>query len=118
MNKMATVCLVMAILGMGAWVWTGCESAGGTGGVAISPSSKVLGGESSNATSVVDFTAQVTDPLALPLSWRVSNAALGNIISASGSNATYKANSGAKGDNVITVRDQYENEGSAVVTQQ
>jgi hypothetical protein len=98
-------------------VFTGCESASGTNGVGISPSSYTIGGSSSNASAVV-FTAQVNGPLALPLAWSVSNPALGTIISSSGSNATYKANSGKKGDNIVTVRDQYDSEGSAVVTQQ
>jgi hypothetical protein len=66
----------------------------------------------------VVFTAQVSGNLALPLEWSVSNSGLGNIISASGSNATYRANSGKTGDNVVTVKDQYGNEGSAVVTQE
>ena len=116
MSKIATGCLVAAIMAMGAWMWTGCESAGNTGGISISPSSVVLGG-SSNVTRVASFTATVSDALALPLSWRVSTPDLGTIISASGSNATYKANPGMTGDNVVTVRDQYGNEGSAVVSQ-
>jgi len=110
---MSVVMMVMA-----AMIWTGCENAGGTGGVGLSPSSVTLGSGSSNTTSAVVFTAQISGSLAFPLAWRVSNSALGNIISASGSNATYQANAGKTGDNVVTVTDQYGNEGSAVVTQQ
>jgi hypothetical protein len=51
------------------------------------------------------------------MEWRVSNPGLGLIVSHSGTNAIYKANKGAKGDNIVTARDQYGNEGSAVVTQ-
>lgn len=108
------VALVMVL--MAASMWTGCESAEGTDGVGLLPSSAVLGGSSTNSYTQV-FTAQVTGALALPLEWRVSNSALGNIISASGSNATYQANVGRSGENVITVADQYGNEGSAVVVQ-
>lgn len=112
--KLVGVALVM--LGMAAFVWTGCESAEGTDGVGLDPSSATLGGSSTNSYTQV-FTARVNGALALPLEWRVSNPDLGHIISASGSNATYQANVGRKGDNVITVTDQYGNEGSAVVTQ-
>lgn len=108
---------VAVMITLAACVWTGCESAGGTGGVGISPSSVVLGGSSSNATAVV-LTAQVQNDLALPLKWSVANPAMGSIISASGSNATYKANSGKPGDNIVTVEDQYGNKGSAVITQE
>lgn len=113
MMVIMTVMMVMASL-----IWTGCESAGGTGGVGVSPAAVTLGVGSSNTTSAVVFAAQVTGALALPLAWRVSNSSLGNIVSASGSNATYQANAGKKGDNVVTVTDQYGNEGSAVVTQE
>jgi hypothetical protein len=115
-NKWTMVGLAVVLSVMAIGVWTGCESAGGTGGVSVSPANPVLGGASSNSTAVV-FTASVSDQLALPLAWSVSNPALGTIISASGSNATYKANVGVTGDNIVTVKDQYDNQGSAVVTQ-
>lgn len=114
MLGMLCVAIVMAVT---VCFWTGCESAGGTDGISLSPASVTFGNGSSNATSAVVFTAQVSGTLALPLQWRVSDSALGNIISAAGSNATYRANSGRKGDNIVTVTDQYGNEGSAVVTQ-
>jgi len=112
--------LVLAgvVLVMAAGVWTGCESAGNTDGLSISPSSPTLGSGSSNSTSAVVFTVGVRDSLALPLQWSVSNPSMGGIISASGSNATYVANAGKTGDNIITVQDQYGNKGSAVVIQQ
>jgi len=116
--KTIRVCGVLVVMvAMAALIWTGCESAGGTGGVGLSPASVTLGSGSSNLTSAVVFSAQVNGSLALPLEWRVSNSVLGNIVSHSGSNATYQANSGKTGDNVVTVKDQYGNEGSAVVTQ-
>ncbi len=118
MRKLSVLGVGIVLMAMAAWVWTGCESAGGTEGITLSSDSKIIGSGSSNTTSSVVFTAQVSGNLALPLEWRVANSGLGNIISASGSNATYQANSGKTGDNVITVKDQYGNEGSAVVTQQ
>jgi hypothetical protein len=105
----------MVLAAMATWVWTGCESASGTSGINISPASAVLGGSASNGHAVV-FTASASG-LALPLEWSVGNSSLGSIISVAGSNATYKANS-AKGDNIVYVKDQYGNEGSAVVTQE
>ncbi len=106
--------MALAVVSLG--IWSGCENAEGVNGLAVSPSTQTLGGSSSNASTVV-FTAQVSSPLALPLEWRVANPALGVIVSQSGSNAVYRANRGARGDNIILVKDQYENEGSAVVTQ-
>jgi hypothetical protein len=117
MKKYSFIGVSVVMMVLAAWVWTGCESAEGTSGVGLTPSSVTLGGASSNTSSVAVFTANASG-LALPLAWRVANPALGNIISASGSNATYRANAGAKGDNVVTVSDQYGNEGSAVVTQE
>lgn len=109
---------VVAVLAMMAvWVWTGCEEAGNTSGISINPSVATLGSGSSNSTSGLVLTALVSDSLALPLKWSVGNSGLGYIASASGSNATYVANAGKLGDNIITVRDQYDNTASAVVTQ-
>ena len=107
---------MMVVAGVLLWAGTGCEEAEGVGGVDVSPSTATLGGSNSVNTQV--FTAHVSSSLALPLEWSVSKPELGNIVSHSGSNAIYAANSGKIGSNVITVRDQYKNEGSAVVTQQ
>jgi len=117
MKRIGMLGVAVVMMAMAALIWTGCESAGGTGGIGLTPSSVTLGGSSSNATSVVVFSAQVNGALALPLEWRVSNSDLGNILSYSGSNATYRANTGKTGENVVTVTDQYGNEGSAVVKQ-
>ena len=116
MRKWTWIGVSVVMMAMATWVWTGCDSAEGTDGVGISPAAVTLGG--SNAASAVVFSAQVKSQLAMPLAWSVANPTLGNIISSSGSNATYNANSGKTGDNIVTVRDQYGNEGSAVVTQQ
>lgn len=110
--------IVMVMVALTAGVWTGCESAGNTDGVSISPSGVTLGVGATNGASSVVFTALVHDSLALPLTWSVVNASMGTIVSASGSNATYMAYTGKTGNNVITVQDQYGNKGSAVVTQQ
>ncbi len=109
----ACLCVMVALAGS---IWTGCESAEGTDGVDISPASVTLG-SGTNSTRTQVFTAKVKGDLALPLEWHVSNTALGHITSSSGANATYLANEGRTGDNVITAKDQYGNEGSAVVMQ-
>jgi hypothetical protein len=107
---------MVAVAGAVLWMGTGCEEADGLKGLAVSPATVTLGG--SNAASAVEFTAAVSNNLALPLEWRVSDPSLGDIRSQSGAKAIYTLNPGQKGDNVITVRDQYKNEGSAIVTQQ
>ncbi len=109
-----SMAVVLSVLALG--VWSGCEQAEGLDGLSVSPSTVTLGGASNNVTTVA-FTASISSPLALPMEWRVSNPGLGLIVSHSGTNAIYKANKGAKGDNIVTARDQYGNEGSAVVTQ-
>jgi hypothetical protein len=58
-----------------------------------------------------------TTSLALPLVWTASDAALGGIKSSAGVTAIYQS-TGKVGNNVITVRDQGESEGIAVITQQ
>lgn len=112
MKKVFWIGMTLMVVALG--MWSGCENAEGVNGLAVSPQVATVGG-SSNATAVA-FTAQVSSSLALPLEWSVANPSLGTIVSQSGSNAVYKANRGAKGDNIIFVKDQYENEGSAVVT--
>jgi hypothetical protein len=116
MKKNGFIGVSVVMLAMAALIWTGCESAEGTSGIGVSPGSVTLGGTSSNGFTQV-FSAQTSGNLALPLVWRVSNAELGALVSISGSNATYRANEGRHGDNVITVTDQYGNDGSAIVMQ-
>lgn len=109
---------MVAVAGAVLWMGTGCEEAEGLKGLNVEPPTVTLGGSGSNAVTAREFTAVVSNDLALPLEWRVSNPSLGDIRSQSGTKAIYAANKGQKGDNVITVRDQYKNEGSAIVTQQ
>ena len=115
MGKPVYWVMAMAAMGVALWIGAGCETSEGTNGVEITPSTVTLGG--SNASSTVELTAHVSSSLALPLEWRVSNPALGTIVGQSGSNAIYSANT-RTGNNVVTVRDQFKNEGSAVITQQ
>ena len=121
MVKKVCVVAAMAIMGVALWMGAGCEKTEGTNGLEITPSTWTLGG--SNANASVELTALVSSPLALPLVWSVSNPALGTIVSQSGSNALYSSNANSVGTNVVavmnntvTVRDQFNNEGSAVIT--
>jgi len=124
-NKFVLVWMALVLVSMAAWVWTGCESAAGKDGIDIEPASVNLGLPNvvtngvTNITSIVQFKAFVTDPLAFPLQWTVENNTMGEIIPGSeyGSNATYRAYSGVLGINYIRVRDQFGNNGVAVVKQ-
>lgn len=129
--------LILVFSVMASMTWTGCESAGGKEGIEISPgvvtlslgggtesttwpstdgSTAVTNGSTNNNANVVVFTAHVESELRLPLKWSVSNPGLGRILNSSGTKATYVRTSG-NGDNLVTVKDQAGNEGTALVTQ-
>lgn len=76
---------------------------------------------SSSGTNTTTTTSTVTDNMALndlsyPLTWSVSDASLGTIVESSGDTALYRKTSNS-GHQIITVRDQYGNEGYASVYQ-
>ena len=92
----------------------GCETVSGLQGLVVSPDYVQL-----TATSnTVDFTVEgsVSNELALPLAWSVSRPDLGYISQQSGWRALYTRHA-PDGDNVVTVKDQYDNEGYARVRQ-
>jgi hypothetical protein len=93
----------------------GCEEAPGLDGLTVSPSSVTLSTNSQVQTFAV-VGGITNQALALPLTWSVSAANLGTITSSSGLNAIYRRTT-VNGVNTITVRDQYDNEGYATVTQ-
>ena len=105
----SVLCVAVLLAGLGLAL-SSCEEANNVNGLSVSPSSVVM----TNDTQL--FTAQIGGVLGLPLSWRVTNPALGDIISSSGSNAIYSRTSEA-GVNQVIVRDQYEAEGFATVSQ-
>ena len=74
-----------------------------------------LGGTTTNVVSAVSTTGGLRD-LSLPLTWSVVNPDLGQIVAASGRQAVY-ARTALPGINVVTVRDQYNAEGIATITQ-
>lgn len=95
-------------------VITGCETTKTESNViAISPASITL----SNDWETVTFTASLAGTnttLALPLVWSVSNPDRGSIRASGGLTAIYEATNHG-GNNTVTVRDQGDNEGIAVV---
>ena len=102
-------------------ILSGCDSAGGLNGLQVSPDSATL----SSSNRVLKISAQIQSDLALPLQWSVSAPSLGSLFSA-GSNAVYTASfseesnqvSLATGNQIVTVKDQYGNEGVCAIVQQ
>jgi len=115
-NTRLTVAAVLGAAGIlaGAHFFTGCEPAEGLDGLTVEPSEATL----TPGSNTVIFTAvlHATNELSLPLEWRVSDPSLGSIVSQSGYTAVYQS-TGRNGNNVVTARDQYGNEGSATVRQ-
>jgi len=105
--------LAVIVLGLAVGViLSGCENAKGLNGLQVNPESATLG--SSNLVQNISVTLQ--SDLALPLQWSLSAPALGTLTS-SGSNAVYIARSGALGNQMVTVKDQYGNEGMCSIVQ-
>lgn len=110
--------LVMAVGLVGGVLFSGCETAKGVSGLPVSPDSATLSGTNVSVT----ITAMVQSDLALPLQWSESAPSLGTLL-ASGSNAVYTAALNASGTQlvtgaqVVTVKDQYGNEGSCSIVQ-
>ena len=69
-----------------------------------------------SVNSSVSETNAVGSQILLPLEWRVGNGALGRIASSAGYSAIYESY-GGKGQNYVTVEDQFGRQGVAVVEQ-
>ena len=94
---------------------TGCDDTDGTDGLTITPSSVTMTSE--DTTKSFEVTGGITNmDLALPLTWTSSNDGLGSITHSDGLSAVYTRGS-ANGNNTITARDQYGNEGYASIKQ-
>ena len=94
----------------------GCDTTETTdSALSVTPSSVVL----TNAADTVAFTAAsggTNATLVLPLVWTVSDDSLGIIKSSAGVTAIYESK-GKVGNNTVTVRDQGQAEGIAMVNQ-
>jgi hypothetical protein len=118
-SGIASLLALSAAILTGALLTTGCEEAKGTMALTVSPSFVDLSGDLVGGTNGVVQTFTVTAgtrDLSLPLEWRVSNPALGQIAGSGGFSASYQ-HTGARGDNAILVKDQYGAEGIATVHQ-
>jgi len=100
---------------------SGCEDADTGSSLSIDPASTDLTG--SGATVVLTAQADTglsvsnrSSQLILPLTWSVSNPALGRILSSRGYIAVYESN-GKVGQNVVFCEDAYGREGLAVINQ-
>lgn len=121
-RRMAGVALAAAMAGMLA---AGCEAVTQyNSSILIDPNAPTL----TNANQTVVLTARVQGPvgdvaastnqaLFLPLVWSVSDVALGSVRSSGGLSAIYERRGEAAGNNYVTVRDQGNAEGVAVITQ-
>jgi hypothetical protein len=92
---------------------SGCESRDKDANIAVTPQTTDLVGP---GDTVVLVAADPDADLVMPLVWSVSNPSIGGILSASGDSAVYESN-GTWGQNTITVLDQSDREGVAVVEQ-
>jgi len=112
------MCALAAAFGL---LFAGCEDGSGTVALLLTPSSTTLSGRTNTVTFTVGGGTNSTADsglraLSLPLEWWVDNPALGRIIAAGGTQATYTRTSQG-GINVVRVRDQYDAEGYATVHQ-
>jgi hypothetical protein len=113
MLAVATVFALVGVLGLGMVLSSGCEEARGLEGLVVEPDQVTL---NPGTNSLVFTVTGVSNNLALPLIWSVSDSSLGRLIGTSGYRATY-VSSDKVGQNFVVVRDQYDNEGYAVVNQ-
>ena len=129
MNK--SICWCLLVVAMGACIglslcMVGCEDASGVEGLTITPATATLSLDvntveltvtagTGNGTNAMASAAGAID-LSLPLAWSVSDTSLGNIAESSGYTAIY-ARTSKNGDNIVTARDQYENEGHVAIKQ-
>jgi len=108
---LSILCLTLAI---GA-ILCGCEGSTTNPGITVTPATATL----TNGTGAVMFTASIIDTnrvLFFPLEWQVTDPSLGRISSSVGLTAIYEG-LGGSGNNAVTVRDQSDSEGVALVSQ-
>jgi hypothetical protein len=114
-------CVLLAALSAVVWGLVGCETGDGTAALTVTPTEVFLVG-ATNTVRLTVGSAGGTNTTAglrsrsLPLEWRVTNPALGQILESSGFVAIY-VRSPQNGINTVTVKDQYDAEGFAVIHQ-
>ena len=123
------VCGMAAVTGL---LTVGCEKGTGTQGLIISPAVVEFASETQESTSTNGTTTTTVDgtdtvvftvvsnslrELSFPLAWAVSRPDLGTITSATGPSAVYVRGQNRAGVNIVSVKDQYGEEGFATVYQ-
>ncbi|MDA0578653.1 MAG: hypothetical protein O3B24_11205 [Verrucomicrobia bacterium] len=111
----ASVAMASVVV-LGSVLLSGCEEGKGTHALDVSPSFADLTSGFTNFTQTFTVSEESLRDLSLPLVWRVSNPALGNITISGGRTAAY-TRSNAHGDNGIFVEDQFGAEGAATIRQ-
>jgi len=116
MKVAISLMVVMAVGVLGGSIIGGCESTSTSSNViTMTPSSVTL--NASNLLAAFTVEVGTNSPLVLPLTWSVSDASLGTIISSAALTASYQS-TGKTGANTVIARDQAEAEGAAAVIQQ
>lgn len=111
--SLVSLCSTGLVIVAVALLQNGCEEAKGLLGLTVDPASVTL---STNGQIQVFAVTGVTNDMALPLTWTVSNEGLGQILSSGGYSAVYQRLA-PNGVNTLTVRDQFDNEGLASIRQ-
>ena len=112
--KFSAVLTACAVVTLGALAIVGCENTSNGTVITVTPSKVELSGDVVTEVFTASPASDKTT-LFLPLQWKVSDATLG-VIDGAGWTAVYRR-TGNVGVNVITVSDQAESDGTAVVTQ-
>lgn len=114
--KTATTWVVsgVAVMVLAAMAMVGCESTGSEENViTVTPASATLTNDFATVVLTASFSG-TNGSLALPLRWSVSNTQRGSITASGAMMAVYQSNR-LNGENMVTVRDQGDNEGVAMI---
>lgn len=107
---------MLAMLGVGVVLTTGCESTSTQEEVIkLTPVAATLSGGAPTVTFFA-YAASTNTPLVLPLEWSVAREDMGRVLSAAGVSAVYESK-GKVGNNTITVKDQVGQSGVAAIEQ-
>jgi hypothetical protein len=123
MKRVGFVCAVLVFavaMVVGLCALSGCDE--GTGrALTVTPETVRLAGATTNAapTNTVMLAVETNSlrSLSLPITWKVTNPALGSVVANDGATAQY-SRTPARGINVVTASDQYGAEGFCTVNQE
>lgn len=117
MKTMAGMAVAGMVAAVGVFAFVaGCETTkDSSAALTVTLTSDTITGAGATVTATASASGSNT-VVALPLQWSVSDSSLGYIKASSGMEAVYES-TGKTGNNIITVRDQGDAEGMAVITQ-